>query len=194
MEAERFVRLAGAAGMLGGLAWVVGTAIHASRPVGCVGEGCASTAMRQSSTVQGILGLVAFVLMAVTGSALVMLARRAGRLGALGKAGTALALVGVSVLMLAIFIQAVFFAGDFPLMPYFVIPGIAGLVIGVVLLALAVLRADVVPRWAAAALLIGALSMLAFNEQTAAAWFGIPFGVAWMVAGYALWTKAPTTE
>lgn len=35
--------------------------------------------------------------------------------------------------------------------------------------------------------------MLAFNEQTPAAWLGIPFGVAWIAVGSALW-GAPKAE
>ena len=119
-----------------------------------------------------------------------MLARRSGRFGKAGAAGAVLALGGVAILVVAMLVQAVLFGGDFPLMPYFVIPGIAGLVIGVLLIAVTVLRSGILPRWAAIALVVGAVTMLAFNEQTHAAWFGLPFGFAWLAVGYALWTES----
>jgi hypothetical protein len=191
MDSGRFVRWAGAAGMVGGMLWLISTVMHASRPVGCVAEECARRPMRESSAVEGILTLGAFLLFAVTAAALIVLVRRAGRFGTLGKAGTVLALVGVSVLMLASLVQALVFDGDFLLMPYFVIPGIAALIVGCVLLAVTVLSSGVLPRWAAVSLLVGAVAMVGFNEQTMAAWLALPFGLAWIAVGYALWVKQP---
>ena len=191
MDAGRFVRAAGASGILGGLLWVVGTVIHALRPVGCVAEQCARRPMRESSAVEDILTLGGFLLFAVAAAALVMLVRSAGRFGKLGKAGTVLALVGGSVLVLSGLVPALLFDGDFPLMPYFVIPGIAALIIGLGLLAVTVLRSGVLPRWAAVSLLVGTLAMVGFNEQTAAAWLAIPFGLAWIAVGYGLWVRQP---
>lgn len=188
MGTGRLMPWAGAAGMLGGVLWSTSTVVHALRPVGCVAEECARRPMRESSAVEGVLTLAALLMFAVAAAALVVLVRRAGRFGPLGKAGTALALGGVAVLVVSGLVQAVMFEGDFPLMPYLVIPGVAALVIGFVLLAVTVLRSGVLPRWAAVSLLVGALAMLGFNEQTAAAWLAIPFGLAWIAVGYALWT------
>lgn len=187
MDFERFTRGAGAAAVLGGVLWVFSTIIHALRPVGCVAEGCAFRPMRQSSALEGVTTLAALLLFAVAGTALVMLVRREGRFGKLGRTGMLLAAVGGAVLVTAGLVQALLFDGDFLLMPYFVIPGIAALIIGVLLLAWSVLRSGVLPRWAAASLLVGALAMVGFNEQTHAAWLGIPFGLAWIAVGYALW-------
>lgn len=172
--------------MLGGALWVISTVIHASRPVGCVADECASRPMRESSVVEGILTLAALLLFAVTAVALVALARRAGRFGRAGRLGVILAVCGVSALVLAGLVQALFFDGDFPLMPYFVIPGVVALCVGVILLAVMVLRSGVLPRWAGVSLLVGTAFMLGFNEQTAAAWLAIPFGLAWIAVGYAL--------
>lgn len=189
---ERLVRWAGAAGMVGGTLWLISTVMHASKPVGCVADQCASRPMRESSAVEGMLTVAAFVLFAVAAVALVALARRAGRFGTAGRAGAVLALGGATALVLAALVQALFFEGDFPLMPYFVIPGLAAVVIGFILLGVMVLRSGVLPRWAAASLLVGTVAMVGFNEQTAAAWLAIPFGLAWIAVGYALWTKAPS--
>jgi hypothetical protein len=72
-------------------------------------------------------------------------------------------------------------------MPYFFIPGGLALVAGFMLLGLAILRARVLPRWTAGLLIVGALAMLGFNDQTAQVLLAIPFGVAWVAVGYALW-------
>ena len=90
--------------------------------------------------------------------------------------------------MIATVIQAIFFGGDFPLMPHFVIPGLLALVVGFVLVGIAILRAGVLPRWVAVLIIVGALAMLAANEQTARVLLMIPFGVAWVAVGYVLWS------
>jgi hypothetical protein len=46
----------------------------------------------------------------------------------------------------------------------------------------------VLPRWAAVALILGSLCMLGFNDQNAQVLLGIPFGISWIVTGYALWS------
>lgn len=122
-----------------------------------------------------------------------MLVRRAGRFGKTGRAGGVLGILGTSTLVVAGLVQALLYEGDFPLMPHFVIPGIGALVIGFVVLGVSVLRSGVLPRWASIGLLLGTAAMAGFNEQTHAAWLGLPFGLAWMAVGYALWTSRVET-
>jgi hypothetical protein len=62
------------------------------------------------------------------------------------------------------------------------------LVGGFVLLAITVLLAEVLPRWATVLLVVGYLAMLGFNDQTARALLAIPNGVAWSAVGYVLWS------
>jgi hypothetical protein len=61
-------------------------------------------------------------------------------------------------------------------------------VVGFVLLGLAVLQARLLRRWAAVLLVVGPLAMLGFNDQNAQALMAIPNGIAWMAAGYLLWS------
>lgn len=190
----RRLRWAGAAGMLGGALWVVATLIHAAKPRGCVGEECAIRPMRQSSAVDGVLMLTSLILMAVAIWGVVGLARRSGRFGRAGRIGTALAAAGVAVLVLSAVVQGVLYRGDFPLMPYFVIPGVGLLVAGVATLGIAVLRSRVLPRWAAGLLVVGAVSLLFFNEQTDAVLLAVPLGVAVAGVGFVLWSSTPTTH
>lgn len=194
MDASRYVRWAGVGSLLGGTSWIISTAIHASKPVGCVGNECATRSMRETSTVEGALTGAAFLLFAAAAVALVVLVRRADRFGAPARTGTILGLGGIAVLMAAGLIQALFFDGDFPLMPYFVIPGAAALIVGILLLSITVLRSGVLPRWATASLLIGTVAMMGFNEQTHAAWLAIPFGFGWMAVGFALWRAEPSEQ
>lgn len=175
--------------MVGGTLWIVSTVLHATRPVGCVAGECAVRSMRETSAVEGILTLAALLLFTVMAVALVVLVRRAGRFGKAGRAGGVLGIVGISTLVVSGLVQALLYEGDFPLMPYFVIPGLAALVLGLVLLGVSVLRSGVLPLWASIVLLVGTAAMIGFNEQTHAAWLGLPFGLAWMAVGYVLWTS-----
>jgi hypothetical protein len=144
--------------------------------------------MRESGVLDGTLLLLSLVLFAAGAVGLVVLARRLGRFGKTGNAGVAIGAVGAALLVVSGLIQALFFGGDFPLMPYFVIPGVLALVVGFVLLGIAILAAGVLPKWAALLLIVGALGMLGFNEQTALALMAIPLGVAWVAVGYVLWS------
>jgi hypothetical protein len=182
------VRWCGLAAMLGGVLWVIGTLIHASKPRGCIAEECALRPMRESGVLDGTLMLLSLLLFAAGAVGLVILARHLGRFGKLGNAGVVIGALGAALLVISGLIQALFFGGDFPLMPYFVIPGVLTLILGFVLLGIAILTAGVLPKWAALLLIVGALAMLGFNEQTALALMAIPLGVAWAAVGYVLWS------
>lgn len=190
MSSSDPVRWGGLAAMLGGALWVVGNVIHASKPRGCVAEECAFRPMRESGALDGILMLLSLLLLLAGVVGLVVLARRSGRFGKTGRAGVVVGAVGATLLVMSGLIQALFFGGDFPLMPYFVVPGVLALILGFVLLGIAILVAGVLPRWAALLLIVGALAMLGFNEQTALALMAVPLGVAWVAVGYVLWSGA----
>ncbi len=180
--------------MLGGALWVIGNVSHASKPRGCIAEECALRPMRETGALEGILMLLSLLLFVAGAAGLLVLARRLGRFGRMGNAALIIGAVGVALLVVAGLIQALFFGGNFPLMPYFVIPGVLALIVGFVLLGIAVLRAGMLPRWVAVLFIVGALAMLGFNEQTWRTLMAIPFGVAWVAVGYVLWSEvgAPT--
>jgi hypothetical protein len=173
--------------MLGGALFVVSAVVIASMPQGCIGDECASRPMRETG-VAGALLMLALLLVVIGAAGLVIRARDAGRFGRLGKTGIVLGAVGAALPVIGSVIQGILFDGDYPLMPFFVIPGVLALVVGFVLLGLAVLQARVLPRWAAVLLIIGTLAMLGFNDQNAQALMAIPNGVAWVVVGYVLWS------
>ena len=196
MSSSNWIRWCGLAAMVGGELWIIGTLIHTYKPRGCVSKECASRPMRESGVLDGILVLLSLLLFTAGAVGLVVLARRFGRLGKMGNVGAVIGAVGVALLMISGLMQTLFFGGDFPLMPYFVIPGVLALILGFVLLGIAILRAGVLPRWVAVLLIVGALAMLGFNEQTALALMAIPLGVAWAAVGYVLWSGvgAPTGQ
>ena len=191
-----FVRWCGLAAMLGGVLWVIGNVIHAFKPRGCIAEECALRPMRDTGALEGILMLLSLMLFIAGALGLLVLARRLGRFGRIGNAGVVIGAVGAVVLVIAGLIQALIFGGDFPLMPGFVIPGMLALIVGFVLLGIAILRAGVLPRWAALLFIVGVLAMLGFNEQTWRTLMAIPLGVAWVAVGYVLWSGigAPTGQ
>ena len=186
------VRWGGLAAMLGGALLVVSALLIASMPRGCIGDECAARPMRDTGIV-GALLMLALLLVVIGMAGLVIRARNAGRFGVLGKTGAAVGAVGVALPVIGSLIQGILYDGDYPLMPYFVIPGVLALVVGFVLLGIAVLRARVLPRWAAVLLVVGSLAMLGFNDQNAQALMAVPFGVAWMAVGYVLWSDREGT-
>jgi hypothetical protein len=187
VASSKSVRWSGLAAMLGGALFVVSAVVIASMPRGCIGDECASRPMRETG-VAGALLMLALLLVVIGAAGLVIQARDAGRLGRLGKTGIVLGAVGAALPVIGSLIQGILFDGDYPLMPYFVIPGVLALVVGFVLLGLAVLQAKVLPRWAAVLLIVGTLAMLGFNDQNARALMAIPFGISWVAVGYVLWS------
>jgi hypothetical protein len=103
----------------------------------------------------GVLLTLALLLVVVGMAGLVIRARHLGRFGVLGKTGAVVAAVGAALPMIGGLIQGILYGGDYPLMPYFVVPGVLALVVGFVLLGIAVLLARVLPRWTAALLVVG---------------------------------------
>ena len=184
------IRWGGLAAMVGGALWVIATLIHASKPRGCIAAECASRPMRETGALGGILTLLSVLLLAAGAAGLLTLVRSGGRFGRTGKAGAVIGAVGAALLVISGLIQALFFGGDFPLMPYFVVPGLLALVAGFLLVGIAILRSGVLPRWVAVLVIVGALAMLVANEQTARVLLMIPFGVAWVAVGYVLWSGA----
>ena len=184
-----FVRWCGMAAMLGGALWVIGNVVHASKPRGCIAEECAIRPMRETGALEGLLMVLSVMLFVAGAAGLVVLARRSGRFGKTGVAGVLVGAFGVAVLVIAGLIQALFFGGNFPLMPGFVIPGVLAMILGFAVLGIAVLRAGVLPRWVAALFIVGALAMLGFNEQTWRTLMAVPLGAAWVAVGYVLWSE-----
>ena len=174
--------------MLGGALWTAGAIITALKPEGCVGAECdlPGRSMREGGAVDAVLSIAGVLLIALGATGVAFRARDAGRLGTAGRVGLFVGIAGAALLLIAGLVQAIFFGGDFPYMPLFVLPGGLALVIGFLLLGIAILQAGVLRRWAGVLLVIGALAMLGFNDQDARALLAIPFGLAWVAVGHAL--------
>ena len=194
MSSSVLIRWSGLAAMLGGTLWTIAAVAHASKPRGCIAAECASRPMRESGAFVGISTFLSVLLFAAGAVGLVTLVRSGGRFGRTGNAGVVIGAGGAAVLVIATLVQAIFFGGDFPFMPHFVVPGLLALVVGFLLAGIAILRSGVLPRWVAVLVIVGALAMLGANEQTARVLLMIPFGVAWVAVGYVLWSGvgAPT--
>ena len=52
----------------------------------------------------------------------------------------------------------------------------------------ATLLRRVLPRWGAIALIVGSLLLLMFAAEGLRAWFGVPYGAAWIAVGYLLFS------
>lgn len=180
------VPIGGLAAILGGVMLIVHSVGAASMPRGCIGDAeCATRPMRETGVFE-IFFLLSLPLIFIGMVSLALRARQTGRFGALGWAGVILGAAAVALLAGAIVAQTFFFGGDFPLMPYFVIPGGLALIAGFALVGIAVLRAGVLPSWASALLVASTIAMLGFNDQNLWVLLGIPFALAWIAVGYVL--------
>ena len=188
MASSRTIRWSGLSAMLGGALFVVSAVVIASMPRGCIGDECASRPMRETGAAGALLTL-ALLLVVIGAAGLVIRARDAGRFGTLAKTGIVVAALGAALPVVGSLVRVgILFEGAYPYMPYFVIPGVLALVIGFVLLGISVLRAGVLPRWAAVLLIVGTLARLGFNDQNALALLAIPNGIGWVAVGYVLWS------
>lgn len=189
MLSQNIIRRSGLASILGATLWITGAVLIASKPPGCISDECAFRPMRMGSPLDTVLLLLAVLLLMVGVVGLVIRAQKARRFGRLGRIGVVASAAGVAVLIISNLVQSIFFAGDFPLMPYFFIPGGLAMVVGFLLLGLAIIQARVLPRWAVVLLIMGTLAMLGFNDQNARVLLAIPFGVAWVAVGYTVWSE-----
>ncbi len=190
------IRIGGLAAMLGGALLVVYAVGAASMPRGCIGnEECAIRPYRDAGVFEFFMPLA--LLLIVAGMAgLTLRARQTGCLGRLGAAGAIVGAPGIALLIASGLVQTILFGGDFPLMPFFVIPGFLALISGLLVLGVAVLRARVLPRWSSVLLVASTLVMLGFNDQTTQVLLTIPFALAWVAVGYILWSggKEPVRQ
>ncbi|MCO4261442.1 hypothetical protein NG697_00515 [Pseudarthrobacter sp. MDT3-26] len=123
-----------------------------------------------------------------------LLARRSGQYLKLANAGLITAAVGFILLFTGALIQTAFFAGNFPGMPYFVIPGLLAIIAGLLMIGVFILRSGVLPRWLGIFFVVSTVALLAANEQTPAVLLAIPFGLAMVAAGYYMWAGAATMQ
>jgi hypothetical protein len=133
------------------------------------------------------IALWSCVLLALMGGLVGLHARQTGRCGKLErleKISFFLAVLGASVAAVSNVAEDGF---HIPLMGGVFIASIFILLIGLLLLAIATLLANVLPRWYGWALLVGLLGMLLNNHLLPDGGGMILFGLIWIVLGYALW-------
>jgi hypothetical protein len=179
-------RLTGACSAVGGAALTAACLVHNSLPQGCIDAGCADRVMRGSSPADVLLFAFAGLMLAVSGVGLLLLTRRkrGGRGAMVATAGTAGA-AGL-VLLLAAGVVSTFVDNDWEGMPGLVVPGVALLALGLVLVAVVVIRARVLPTALSVLLLAGVLALPFANEQTSRILLAVPFALTWLGAGLLL--------
>ena len=140
------------------------------------------------------IALTSIGLLALVGGLVGLHARQSGRCGkmeGLEKVGFFLAAIGATVAAVSNIAEDGF---HIPLTGWVFIASIFSLLIGVLLLAIATLAANVLPRWYGWALLVGLLGLLLNDHLLPDGGGLILFGLAWIVLGYSLWkdqTRVP---
>ena len=185
---QEFPKWAGAAAMVGGALGVLAAFLHSLEPTGCIGLECETRPMRSGTGFVGLAGSVASLLVLIGVGGLTMLARRSGGFTRLANAGLICAAAGFIWLFAGVLIQALAFGGDFPWMPYFVIPGMLAVIAGLLLMGIFILRSGVLPRWLGILFIVSTVALVAANEQTAAVLLAVPFALAMVAAGYFMWS------
>ena len=180
----------GLAIILAGVLWMAFALVLSSQPEGCFGAVCdlPGRTYRTWGPLAPALFIAAAVLLIGGMVAVGWYAWNRPRFGMLGRVGLLLSAVGGALIASGTAIQALFFNWDFPLMPFFVIPGWLALIMGFLLLGSALLRAQMVPRWAGVLLLLSALVLLGFNDQDVRVLLAVPLGLSWVVVGSCLGT------
>lgn len=187
------VRGSAVASIAGGLLLIAACVYRSTLPRGCIGDECLTQPQRGDTSLGVLLATAAALLLVAAGIGLLVQLHRSRRLGLLGGVGLALAGLG-SASLVAGGVAAGIFGPDFEAMPAFVIPGVALVALGMVVLAVALLRSHYLPVRASVALLVGAALLVLVNEQTAAVLFAVPFGLAWVLVGVAEWRLVRTRE
>jgi hypothetical protein len=162
MSPSTVARYGGPLAAIGGLIWIIGWTI--------AGSGISDN--------NSIIGL--FSLAAITGSLLTVAPDPA-----LPGQGLRLA----SVLM-SVFGTILLVGGLLTGLWQLEVGGLFAAIVATLLMGVSMLLSGWIPPAYAWGLIVGALAIFAFNTENWQIWFTIPFGVAWVAAGYALWTRS----
>jgi len=173
VPSRNFIRWSGLAAMVGGALWVIVFVLFASRS-----SGPELTPPYRSFEGLGLPTLLSLLLI-VSGFVGVHIWRREVY-GRFGTVGFVLALVGAIVSIVSV--------GSWPL----ILIGSYALMIGSLVVGVGALVTNALPRWGSIALMVGSVAFFLFNTETAAAWFALPYGVAWTAMGYLLWSGERT--
>ena len=177
--------------ILAGLLWIACALVLASQPEGCVGAACDLTGgpYRPWGPFAPALFIAAVVLLVGGLVAVAWSAWNRAAFGMIGRMGLLLSAFGGALMVVAQVIQALFFNGDFPLMPFFVLPGLLALVLGFLLLDIALMRTHMIARWVGVLWLLSALILLGFNTEDVRVLFAVPLGISWVLVGACLGTS-----
>lgn len=183
---DNLTRPTGTSAVLAGLSWCVAVVLHNTQPQGCVGESCAVRPMRESTALTEVLFLLAGAALAVSmGGLLLMVRRREAhvRIGWIARVACALAIILFSIAALMSAVHP-----DWNGMPLVVLPAVATLVLGLVLLVVLLWTTRLLPRVVIILLLVTVVLLPLANEQTSMILWTVPFGLAWAALGAFLLT------
>ena len=169
MTSSDLIRWGGVLAMVGGVLWMVVFTLFALRP-----SGPGVTPPYRSFEGLYLPNLVSVVL--IVAGIVALHARLRILYGRLGTAGFIVALVGSAVLVVS--------GASWP----WELIGAIALLLGSLLMGVAALVVNAPLRWGAIALVVGSLAFFLYNTETARVWFALPYGVAWVIAGYLLWS------
>ncbi len=171
MVSSNLIRWGGLVAMVGGVLWIVVFTLFALRP-----SGLGVTPPYRSFEGLYLPNLISVVL--IVAGIVALHTRLRSLYGRVGTAGFVLALVGAAVLVVS--------GASWP----WELVGAIALLLGSLLMGVAALVVNAPLRWGAIALIVGSLAFFLYNTETARVWFALPYGMAWVVVGYLLWSRS----
>ena len=176
------LRLSGLCAALGGFGLVAVTLLLSAVPGQCVQGVCPIVPTRPTMPGEATLGVVAVTLLVVASVGLVAGARRRAPVEKIGRAAAVCGVVG-SLLAVAALMTSARTQGETWLMPVFVFPALLLIAAAAVLMGFFVLRAELVPRRLAIALIVAAALLLLYTQQSPGDLIPVPFGLVCLVTG-----------
>lgn len=181
METTLILRLSGLSSAVGGAGVVAVTLSHAEILGGCPAGGCPIVSIAGTVLGEAALGVTAVTLLVVAAMGVVAGARRRAPVGKV-RLAAAVCAVGAAGFAGATAFTVARTLGESLWMPVFVFPALLLLTASAVLIGVVVLRAGLVPRRIAIAMIVAAALLPLVNEQSGNL-STVPLGVVCVVLG-----------
>ena len=191
MDTRSRFRTAGLLAVLSGVLLTVACWRISLLPGGCVAAQCDVRPRREIPGADGLLLAAGLLLLVVSVLVLTLALRARGQLGRAGRAAGWALLTSVVLLAAGWVVNQVSPDTGEWATPFFVVPAFLAIVVGMLAVAVAVVRARVLPVWSIALLVASLVVLLFFNDENGRVLLAVPFALAWVAAGVVLIDRAP---
>jgi hypothetical protein len=179
------------AALLAGAAWIPYAVLANAAPEGCVGDACLTGTMRDTGALDLLL-LAGLLLFAGAMGGLAIRARTLAGSGLL-TTGAIIAATGTAGLTIGLTVATIVVSDDLAWWAL-AFPGFLGIAAGFALSGVGIMRVGALPQPLGALIAVGALALLAFNDQDARVLLILPLGVTALVLGIVELSRSSPTH